>query len=157
MHQNRGVSPSQTEHKREAPANPDACSFSSLDLFSGHGSCSSRCMNGQLNHTFSFLLYFAKPVLPAVCARSVGGILHLRLEVVAPPEVSSFPFKASDVRRVMDLQVNDLLSSCVHRIVLEAIYGSVAVESVACILSSSMFINQHPYTRQPTPHTHHGK
>lgn len=31
----------------------------------------------------------------------------MRLEVVAPPEVPSFPFKAGDVRRIMDLQASE--------------------------------------------------
>lgn len=35
---------------------------------------------------------------------AVGGILHMRLEVVAPSEVASFPFTAADVTRIMDLQ-----------------------------------------------------
>ncbi|CAM9697417.1 unnamed protein product [Pylaiella littoralis] len=46
-------------------------------------------------------------VAPDSIVHPVGGILHLRLEVVAPPEVSSFPFKANDVARVMDLQALD--------------------------------------------------
>eukprot|EP00752_Nemacystus_decipiens_P004496 g4105.t1 len=43
---------------------------------------------------------------PDSIVHPVGGMLHLQLEVVAPPEVSSFPFRASDVKRVMDLQVS---------------------------------------------------
>eukprot|EP00903_Cladosiphon_okamuranus_P009829 g9342.t1 len=43
---------------------------------------------------------------PDSIVHPVGGILHLQLEVVAPPEVPSFPFKAGDVKRVMDLQVS---------------------------------------------------
>ena len=40
-------------------------------------------------------------------SRAVGGILVLQLEVIAPSEVSSFPFKASDVTRIMDLQASN--------------------------------------------------
>lgn len=36
----------------------------------------------------------------------VGGILHVRLEVVAPREVSSFPFKVAEVTRVMTVRVS---------------------------------------------------
>ncbi|CAM9319214.1 unnamed protein product, partial [Hapterophycus canaliculatus] len=43
---------------------------------------------------------------PDSIVHPVGGILHLRLEVVAPPSVSRFPFKADDVVRIMDLQVS---------------------------------------------------
>ncbi|CBN74807.1 conserved unknown protein [Ectocarpus siliculosus] len=43
---------------------------------------------------------------PDSIVHPVGGILHLRLEVVAPPEVSAFPFKADDVTRIMDFQAS---------------------------------------------------
>ncbi|CAM9489919.1 unnamed protein product [Ectocarpus sp. 4 AP-2014] len=43
---------------------------------------------------------------PDSIVHPVGGILHLRLEVVAPPDVSAFPFKADDVMRIMDFQAS---------------------------------------------------
>ncbi|CAM9178960.1 unnamed protein product [Ectocarpus fasciculatus] len=48
---------------------------------------------------------------PDSIVHPVGGILHLRLEVVAPPEVSAFPFKADDVTRIMDFQASKRISA----------------------------------------------
>ncbi|CAM9179575.1 unnamed protein product, partial [Laminaria digitata] len=57
---------------------------------------------------------------PDSIVHPVGGILVLRLEVIAPSEVSSFPFKASDVTRIMDLQAST-----------PAYFSSVSVRSEA--------------------------
>lgn len=53
--------------------------------------------------SFFFLLHFTFTV--------VGGILHLRLEVIAPPQVKHFPFGVADVTKVIDQQASAVGSS----------------------------------------------
>lgn len=92
-----------------------------------------------------------RPFLP-LYACSVGGVLHVRLEVVAPPEVSSFPFKGSDVKRVMDLQASDFVFSCVHRS-----HQWVGGRRKYCVHSLSFCSPTITlYVRRPTPRTHCG-
>ncbi|CAM9681247.1 unnamed protein product [Ascophyllum nodosum] len=43
---------------------------------------------------------------PHSIVHPVGGILHVRLEIVAPREVSSFPFTVADVTRALTLQAS---------------------------------------------------
>ncbi len=84
--------------RARAHANPARVPRSSPCVDYALGTCSSVLSSSLPRHL--------PACLPACLPAPVGGLLHLRLEVVAPPEVSAFPFRAADVTRIMDLQVS---------------------------------------------------